>query len=195
MISADFEAWSLDHIQDRSRTTPKLHYKTALLSGVSRDKVHTTQQGPIQQPKVSSRHQSSNVSLSQQPQQQGTQTSWRSQPKEPLPGESSLKSLQAQPRGQPSVKEPTDHIPKEPVVNVVSCQNPNSNGSSPSNDSGTTPASGKFGGGAGTPQPTLRRSRSAPLLATGQLTCKKKRNLAKSTLLGHPGWFTHKLFY
>ncbi|KAI8360566.1 hypothetical protein B0O80DRAFT_206895 [Mortierella sp. GBAus27b] len=169
----EFEAWSLnDHVQDRgTRTTPKLHYKTALLSGTSKDKVQSAQQ-----PKTTSRQQPSNILSNHQPPQQGVNNVRRSQSKEPSLEDPGTNKTQAQARGQSSAKEQTESTAKKPASDVSSSQGPRTgNGpSGPSNVSGITPTATRSGSGVGasggTPQHTLRRSRSAPLLATSRLS-------------------------
>lgn len=182
----EFEAWSLsEQIQDRViRTSPVLPYKSALLSsGISKES--TSQPVQRSSPKT-------------QP-QQATRSSFRlNQSQTPSSTESSPAKRQWHLRGHTVTKEAGDRTGRKTVSNTIFNRkaggfvsgggiggtgglNARGGGTLQSNTSGSrssgtnqdSSSSGK-GNSDGVSLHVLRRSRSAPILKSGQLSCKSK---------------------
>ncbi|KAF9201494.1 Serine/threonine-protein phosphatase 2A regulatory subunit B'' subunit alpha, partial [Haplosporangium sp. Z 27] len=160
----DFEAWSINE-ERVARTSTALQYKFALLSGGTKDKTHNKQQ--IQQPKVFSRHQSSaNTHKQHDP---SSSTSPSKQARAASPVEQNTSNQRWQTRGQTSSRETTDSTLKK--VSVI----PTSSSNNAKTEQGLDKlqdiqAAPKRPGNTGVSPHVLRRSRSAPTLASGHLS-------------------------
>ncbi|KAF9992617.1 hypothetical protein BGZ79_002854, partial [Entomortierella chlamydospora] len=160
----DFEPWSLnEQIQERvARASSTLQYRSALLSDGAKDRTnHKQQQKQIQQPKVFSRHHSSNTHQ----QQSSPSTSLANQTNQ----KSQTNAQKWLPRGQSSTKETTDPTPNKATALSISSSKKVSDDQELEKlqNSQTAP---KRPGNNGVSPPTLRRTRSAPMLASGQLS-------------------------
>ncbi|KAF9175147.1 hypothetical protein BGX20_007979 [Mortierella sp. AD010] len=170
----DFEPWSLnEQIQERvARASSTLQYKSALLSGGAKDKTnHKQQQRQIQQPKVFSRHRSSNTHQQQSSSSTSlsNQTNQKSQTKKTPSVDANTDAQKWQPRGQSSTKGTTDPTPNNDTAPSISSDKKASDDREleKPQSSQTSP---KRPGNDGVSPPTLRRTRSAPMLASGQLS-------------------------
>ncbi|KAF8976288.1 Serine/threonine-protein phosphatase 2A regulatory subunit B'' subunit alpha, partial [Entomortierella lignicola] len=160
----NFEAWSINE-ERVARTSTALQYKFALLSGGTKDKTHNKQQ--IQQPKVFSRHQSSANTHKQHGPSSSISPSKQARAASPV--EQNTSNQRWQTRGQTSSRETTDSTPKK--VSMI----PTSSSNNAKTEQGLDKlqdiqAAPKRPGNTGVSPHVLRRSRSAPTLASGHLS-------------------------
>ncbi|KAI8601532.1 hypothetical protein EDD21DRAFT_353597 [Dissophora ornata] len=184
----EFESWSFSgQIQDRViRTSPTPQYKSALLSSGPKEKTHLHRQSQIQQPKIFSRHQPSNAQQQRQQHQSHSQsTSARSSQTNLASQESNPNKRLWQARGQSLSKDPVDGTLKKAAVDAKSSRKDAGEGDRgvPRNMSGDTSATAsqsalKKSESSGSSLHVLRRSRSAPILASGQISCKAYSSLS-----------------